>query len=154
MWEGCAPLAPLCCRAAVLSETAANSPQLRRTALSCDPSALCPGQLLPAWICSAVWLYFKKKETLCCSWAAVLPPEATCFLCRPNPLLVSMFFRLSPASVSCMEKSDAWGHLATSKWGLGKRGITSSLCEARGSPVPFWSYGCEPYNRCVITALR
>lgn len=75
MWEGCALFTPLCWRAAVPSETAANSLQLRCTTHSCDPSALCCGHQLPAWICSTVWLYV-KKETVCCSWAAVISPRS------------------------------------------------------------------------------
>lgn len=102
MWEGSSLLTPLCCRTAVLSAAAANSLQLQCTRLSGDPSALCRGKQLPAGICSTVWLYFKKMSTLCCSWATVSPHEAKSYLCRLNPLLVSMFSTLTPSSDHCV----------------------------------------------------
>lgn len=115
-WEGCALFTtPLCWRAALPSETAANSLQLRCTTRSCDPSALCCGHQLPAQSgCTS------KRRLSAVAELLLFPPEARRYPCRLNPLLVSMFFRSSPARDHCMEKNSAGGHLATSKWGPGK----------------------------------
>lgn len=143
MREGGSLLTPLWCRTAVLPATAAKSLQLHAAgslviALHCALGSSCQLEYVAQSGCTS-----KRCRLSTAAEPLFFPRRQKSYLCRLNPLLVSMFFILSPSSDHHVEKSNARVHLTPQSEGQGS-GITFRLSKVRGSPTPFWSCSCGP----------